>query len=240
MKQNEKSITGYLRRLSNILLINGGFLDNPGLYTGETGLVLFFFRYADYTKNELYREYSFELIEKIQNRIHEETPIAYRQGLTGIGSAIEYLVQKCYVKADTDEILEDFDNRIFSIRNLSQLSMEEVISIRCYAMWRIAGSRSKRNVFLNTLLPLIANVMEEQRSINEIDTPYVSQSIQAPSIFEMLSKNDIFSPNKLNMGYQDGLAGIGMTLLYALDEDISWSSLFPNEFIQLQNESLPV
>ena len=43
MIQNEQFIYSYLQRISNILLINGGFLDKPGLFAGEIGIVLFFF-----------------------------------------------------------------------------------------------------------------------------------------------------------------------------------------------------
>jgi len=42
MKKNEQSILACLPRISNILLINGGFLSNLRLYSGEMGLVLFF------------------------------------------------------------------------------------------------------------------------------------------------------------------------------------------------------
>ena len=38
---HKKQIKSYLQ-ISNILLINGGFLDNPVLYLGEAGLILFF------------------------------------------------------------------------------------------------------------------------------------------------------------------------------------------------------
>ena len=71
---NRQQIQSYLQRISNILLLNGGFLNNPGLYSGEMGLALFFFRYAHFMQNKLYLDYSLDLIEKIQNRIHLETP----------------------------------------------------------------------------------------------------------------------------------------------------------------------
>ena len=67
--------------------MNGSFLDNPGLFDGEMGIVLFISRYSRLTKNEWLSEYSFNLIEKIQSNIHIETPIDYKQGLAGIGAA---------------------------------------------------------------------------------------------------------------------------------------------------------
>ena len=74
------------------------------------GLVLFFFRYARFTENELYKEYSFFLIEKIQNSIHQETPINYKHGLSGSGVAVEYLIQHGYIETDTDRACNPMDN----------------------------------------------------------------------------------------------------------------------------------
>ena len=122
----------YLQRISNILLINGGFLSDPGLYSGEMGLVLFFFRYARFTQNGLFAEYSFDLIQTIQNRIHAETPINYKAGITGIGATFEYLVQNGFVEADTDDLLEEFDRQIFSLQNLPCLTLDELLGIGYY------------------------------------------------------------------------------------------------------------
>jgi len=54
MVHNEQQTKTYLQRISNILIINGGFIDNPGLYTGEMGLILFFIRYGRFTQEVLY------------------------------------------------------------------------------------------------------------------------------------------------------------------------------------------
>jgi len=70
----------------------------------------------------LYSDYSFDLIEKIQNRIHEKAPIDYQQGLTGIGVAFEFMVQNGFIDADTDDLLEDFDKQLFSTLRLALLT----------------------------------------------------------------------------------------------------------------------
>jgi len=159
--KNELSTQFYLQRIINILLINGGFLENVGLYTGEMGLVLFFFRYARYTGNGLYKDYGFDLIEKIQNRLHNETPIDYKQGTSGIGSAIEYLVQEGFIDADTDEILEEFDHRIFSMCNPPDLSIENVLSTGYYAIWRLSGNSAQKDNILTKILPPIVAIMSD-------------------------------------------------------------------------------
>jgi len=257
-------------------MMNGGFLDNPGLYTGEMGLVLFFYLYADYTGNEVYWDYALELLEKVQDRINVETPIDYKNGLAGIGSTIEYLVQQGYIEADTDEILEDFDDRMFSVRNVPQMSAEEIISIAIYAIWRLSGSKSKNKLLLNKILPPLINAMDEWCASHDVtlpmvpylkhvvedetqnlsfdsplvipgwnhffckNSPYCSIKGPSPRFLEIMAMNDIFNPKTLDLGFPNGLAGIGMTLLTELNEDSSWTSLIQNDLIPIKNESIPV
>ena len=72
------------------------------------------------------------------------------------------------------------------------------------------------------------------------DKPYVSITDSCDSLFEQISKNDFLSPNNLDLGIENGIAGAGLTLLAELDRDDSWTSLFPNDFMPVKNESLPV
>ena len=174
MKLNKHQIDAYLRRVSNILLFNGGFLSDLGLYTGEMGLALFFSVYSRYTKNELYSDYSLHLIDYIQNNLHRETPIDYRQGLTGIGSAFEYLVQSGYFDADTDDLLEEFDERIFSFDKLPFLSFDELSGIAFYAYWRLSGKSAKKDTISKTVLPQVVLLMASKSKNAEAEHPLVS------------------------------------------------------------------
>jgi len=248
MKKNE-----FLQRISNTLIINGGFLGNPGLYTGDMGLVLFFFRYAGFTKNELYSAFSFDLIEKIQDRIHADTPIDYKLGITGIGSVFEYLVQNGFIEVNTDDILKDVDEKIFSPQNLPYLSLDELLGIGYYAFWRISGESFKKDDILKIILPQVVNFMEEKSkshdyanpaihffkkivspentfNIHDIDRKPVWNHLDSPiysRLLEQFSKSDSFGINEFDLGIQNGLAGLGLSLLTELDGDESWTSLFP-------------
>jgi len=235
---NKQQINSYLQRISNILLINGGFLNNPGLYTGEMGIALFFARYARYTQNELYSDYSFDLIEKIQNNIHQETSIDYKQGLAGIGSTIEYLIQNNFFEADTDDLLEDFDKRIFSTYNLPFLPDEKLLGIGYYALWRMSGSCVQKDWIRQTILQPVEKNLHDRSVI-----PAWLQSCRKniPPGMDVNSfdrffepdhtpKNYIFDISALDLGFLNGLAGLGLSLLTGLDGDDSCFSLFPNDF----------
>lgn len=266
-REKEQSTNAHLHRITNTLLINGGFLPNPGLYSGEMGLVLFFYRYARFTKNKIYAEYSAELLEKIRMKIHPNMPLNYKQGLSGIGSAIEYLVQNGYIDLDTDIILEEIDKKAFFTYNLPYLPFEEIADIGYYALWRLMGSNTQKEMILNLVIPQIVNVMseweEKQNTINPTVSFFKNLILKDNNIFicdnqliisnwlQLCCKNssdksnyanpfktvlerftnDSTLMNAIELGFQNGLAGLGHYLLSELDYDDSWLSLFPNDII---------
>ena len=227
---NKQDIQTIVRQISDILVMNGGFLDNPGLYTGETGLLLFFSRYARFSQNDLYFDYAYELYEKIQNRIHISSLINYKQGLAGIGSAVEYLVQNGFFNADTDEVLEDFDRRIFFTYNLPYLSENEIVEIGYYAQWRLSGNSAKKDMIRQLILPQIETVKPDPSVFT--DRNQFSQKT-TPDLFKEKTYNcslELIEGDKFwgqETGIQNGLAGWGISLLTELDGDDSCYSLFP-------------
>jgi hypothetical protein len=100
-------------KIVNTLLLNASFIDNIGLMHGKMGLSIFFFHLARRTKSQMYEDYAGELIDEIYDELSGNTPMDFENGLAGIGWGIEYLVQNCFLEADTDEVLEEFDNRLF-------------------------------------------------------------------------------------------------------------------------------
>jgi len=185
MKQNEQFIKSFLQRFTDTLMINGGFLDNPGLFTGEMGLVLFFFRNAHFSRNVLYSDFGYDLIGRIQSRIHNETPVDYKQGITGIGSAFEYLVQKGFIEADTDDILEEFDKRIFFVHNLPDFSLDELLGIGYYAFWRMSGSSVRKESIFNTILPQVVNFMEKKSNNLFPAVSFFKNIVSSDSAFDL-------------------------------------------------------
>jgi len=106
-------ITCRLNRIENVLLLNSSFIDDLGLMHGKTGIAIFFFHLARATGNKIYEDYAGELIDEIYEEISVSTSWDFENGLAGIGWGIEYLAQNGFIEADTDEVLEEFDNRLF-------------------------------------------------------------------------------------------------------------------------------
>ena len=101
-----------LNRIAHQVLMESCFGKRPSLLNGKIGEAIFFFHYAVFTGHEIYETYAFQLIDEMGKLVHSETPIDYAGGLAGIGAGVEYLVQNGYIDADTDEVLEEIEERI--------------------------------------------------------------------------------------------------------------------------------
>jgi hypothetical protein len=183
----------YHNQIINSLILNASFIDNLGLMHGKMGISIFFFHLARQTKNQIYEDYAGELIDEIYEEITANTPVNFENGLAGIGWGIEYLVQNKFIEADTDEVLEEFDNRIFKelIYNTPKEIglLNGIVGIGAYFLKRIqnpASNEDKITTLTNkqTLIHLIDEL--------ELQTQDISQIILEPtttSVTPELSNN---------------------------------------------------
>ena len=88
-KRDETKIEQDLRQIADMLLLNGTLVSCPGLLNGKIGIAVFFFHYAQHTRNELFEDYAVDLIGLIHEQIHANSPSDYETGLAGIGIAIK-------------------------------------------------------------------------------------------------------------------------------------------------------
>ncbi|GHS91640.1 hypothetical protein FACS1894203_2750 [Bacteroidia bacterium] len=140
MKKNNPSETILLGRIARYLMLHGSFTDNIGLLNGKTGFALFFYEYSRYTGKKLYKEFANELIKEIYREINEFTSLNFREGLCGIGWAIEYFLRNHHVEGEPDKVLEEFDKKIveWDVRRITDLSLEKgLCGIACYVVARL-------------------------------------------------------------------------------------------------------
>ena len=165
------------QKIINTLLLNASFIEDLGLMHGKMGISIYFFHLASQTKNKIYEDYAGELIDEIYEEITANTPINFENGLAGIGWGIEYLVQNGFIEADTDEVLEEFDNRIFKelIYNTPKEIglLNGIVGIGAYFLKRIQNPQSndeKITTLTNkqTLMHLTDELERKTQNIAEI------------------------------------------------------------------------
>lgn len=153
------------QHIINTLLLNSSFIDNLGLMHGKMGISIFFFLLARKTNIKIYEDYAGELIDEIYDEITADTPVDFENGLAGIGWGIEYLVQNGFIEADTDEVLEEFDNLIFNELVSSNIqntdSIDKLIGLGLYFIKRIQNASTQP---YNT-----CNVVNRQTLVHLID-----------------------------------------------------------------------
>lgn len=166
-----------VERIINTLLLNASFIDNIGLMNGKMGIAMAFYHLARKTGNKIYEDYAGELIDEIYEEISLSTPCDFENGLAGIGWGIEYLVQNGFIEADTDEVLEEFDNRIF--KELIYNTPKEIgllnglVGIGMYLLKRIQNPQSndeKITTLTNkhTLIHLIDELDRRTQDVSEL------------------------------------------------------------------------
>jgi hypothetical protein len=238
----EEKIDSRLQRIANILLINGSFIDNPGLLNGKMGIAIFFYYYSQYTKNKIYEEYAGELIDEIYEEINASTPVDFKNGITGIGWGIEYLVKNKFVQADTDEVLVDIDNTIYKHRINSPIlinSGNDLFGYGHYHISRLLGHKIDDGD-LNILIKkyhlifltdecerilgqkLFTKFKIESLSIDTINSfIWFLLEIQKLEIFPVKVEKIFWSvPEYIEKGFQDSSDKAGQTLLLRLTEKI--------------------
>ena len=110
-----------LKRIANHLIINARFLNNPGLYQGKMGIVLFFVHYAAYTGQAIYDDFAGELMDDIYKELKNDMVIDFENGLCGIGWGIDYLLENHFMEGESAHILAQIDKKIME-RDLIRIS----------------------------------------------------------------------------------------------------------------------
>ena len=128
-------------------------LKEDGLFHGRMGLVIFLFSYARYYQDSFYERVAEGMLDSILNNLNTQTPIDYADGLLGIGTAVQYLIQNKFVTGNSDEILLDLDLLLDDIIDNNSIDLNlDIIGGLHYLHFRILGDiredsseRSKRN-----------------------------------------------------------------------------------------------
>lgn len=215
------------QRIIHHLLLNAPFISSPGLLTGQLGIALAFFAYYRHTNCATYEDFANELLNNALESLDNSIDITFRNGLTGIGWGIEYLIKEGFVEGCGVEICENIDQKIMESdpRRISNLSLDQGMEgLLHYVLIHISAS-IKQNVrlpFDSLYLKDLHNALKQAcqkdipesfRSLTEIYTGFIEKHEMIDYSFDLFYFIDIdlFNKDKLidyPLGIKDGLAGI--------------------------------
>lgn len=93
------------------------------------------FQLSQKTNDTELEEGADKLLNKIIDHCSLAVPITYENGLCGIGTGIEYLLQKKLIEGNSDEILHQIDSAVYSVieqKSLTALGLRKGVSGLAY------------------------------------------------------------------------------------------------------------
>lgn len=126
------------QRITKALVLHAYSLNSTGLLNGKMGLVLYFFHLGRVENNEIFTRFAEELLDNVIKSIPERILIDFEEGITGIGWAIENLIQNGFIDSDADEVLENFDLAVNNTLIHRKNDILTIISIGIYYVSRLA------------------------------------------------------------------------------------------------------
>ncbi|GHT10683.1 hypothetical protein FACS189426_11350 [Bacteroidia bacterium] len=245
VKQENKSLEKQLQEIASRLETQAKQVEMPGLYYGKTGIAIFFFHYAAYTKETKYEDFACELLEEIVPQLSKNYSVDFETGLTGIGVGIEYLVRENFVDADTDDIFAPMDKAFGDLINRNFLSGQNIVDIGKYFLARYHHPGTSEKMLLRQALSQMSVLICRYNKINPKCYPEIAVLLSDINFALGISVSTIktnvpvlsfppriLHPSDFPLGLADGYAGLGLSMLSQLDaRHASWESLlFPNTY----------
>jgi glycosyltransferase involved in cell wall biosynthesis len=218
-----------LKQIAHFLLIKNQDVTNNGVVDGRMSIVIFLFHYSKYTGHNLYYEIAENILEDLLSELCISQSIWFLSGLSGIGWAIEYLYQNGFIEGDTNEILEEFDNKIMELNplNVKDFGLNHGLGgIVLYLIARLYTIEHEKKYnpfskcFLRDIYRKIDFVIKTKVDCDCIDIfvqfykYYIKkEKIEQPSLYDIVCLPEYQTVNKNSAGLVCS-AGAGLKLIF--------------------------
>lgn len=210
------------------ILLRSSMEEEVGLFHGKMGIVLFLSHYFKYNGDPVYEDIANELMDELCEEIHNEFPIGFASGLSGIGWGIEYLLQNNFFEGDSLDLCEEIDEKIISIdpRTITDLSLDTGLEgLLHYILMHIKGNINQHSelpfgeIYLHHLYDAISAILKNDKISNgfrELSTIYVvfyeNRSLlnYSPKLSYFIGGNTFTKDdnyNEISLGLRNGLSG---------------------------------
>ena len=220
-----------LEKIAQHLMLYNSFADTIGLLDGKMGGVIFFFLYAKYSEKTIYEKFAYELLSEIYEDISRDTPIGFKDGLSGIAWGMDYLIYNKYVVTDDEDLLDELDELIIKaeVNKIQGASLET--GLKGFAHYVISR---KNNALLNHSIISIDYVRSLKKALEKVnkdeETFFLSQQLSLVieeirpqydhnHLFKKIVGNVLYDPDQIFYPQRtfglvnNGYIGIGLHLL---------------------------
>lgn len=210
-----------LKFIADHLIINSSELYEIGLYNGKMGIAIFFYHYSRFMNIGIYNDFADSLLEEVIRNVDSSISIRFRDGICGIGWAMQYLIKNNFVQSDGSNIFSDFDSKVleYDLNKMNDRTLSSgSLGILCYILSRLLSMKEDKsdNMICNEMFE---NKFNTYNFGNLCVADYLKLNIESVlnlSIISELWRDVSFDRNvmnKLPLGIEGGLAGIGLKLV---------------------------
>lgn len=170
----EQRLLSKLNEISNCLQENHHLSNSQGVLAGESGLVLFYFYFSKFSKEESFSDLGLNLLEKSVETINSEYNFSsFCSGVSGTAWVFNHLESKNFLEINNDEFLPDLDDFLFDemikdIRLGNYDFLHNALGNAYYFLSRYRDTKSKK--LKKTYKSYILKFIKELENISEFDT----------------------------------------------------------------------
>lgn len=223
-------------RIAHVLMLKSFFLSDIGLLGGQTGVALAMSKFYEHTKNEIFSDFVFDLLELVISKTNKGLPFSFSNGLSGIGWGIEYLIQHKLVEGESVDICEEIDHKIMETdpKRILDFSLETGFEgLLLYILYHLQGAIKNAtslpfdSIYLSDIYSVCKNIKnkdinESLRSLLNIYINFAENKVMPdykPQVIIFVTnvlEIDYDNLTTYPLGLNNGLAG---TLVHLLEKD---------------------
>lgn len=166
-------------RIADWLLSNYE-IEDLGLYDGSTGVAVFLFHYSVYKGERKYYNVADKVLKQTVEKLSDDVSVCYKNGILGIGAAIQHLILYGLVDFNANELLRDLDSSIVSLIDFHKAAPREIdlltrADLGLYIAYRMSsqtanGFNVNLNDFRKALIWVINSISLDSVSSNNFIT----------------------------------------------------------------------
>ncbi|MDD4437543.1 MAG: hypothetical protein PHS04_05865 [Tissierellia bacterium] len=222
-------------RIAHTLMLESFFEPEMGLFKGQMGIVLTLSEYSRRKENEIYSDFSFDLLENVIAKVNKGLPFSLSNGLAGIGWGIEYLIQNKFVEGSGVEICEEIDQKIMETdpKRIWDLSLENGFEgLLHYVIYHVKGALDQNtglpfdDRYLSDIYAMCSLLKERIKDTsisilldvfrNFYNTGNIKDYNTSVIDFVIMESTDISNEiSSYPLGLKDGLAGKLLKIIFA-------------------------
>jgi hypothetical protein len=157
-------MSNYIRKLTDLILLNAYSVHSAGLYNGKSGLSLCLFEISNNLNDERIEECAVDLLQASLVLVNKSNDVSFENGFAGVGFVLLYLIENKLIDANFEELFRKQLNEIYSVtKKVAPSSIDLLHLVYFFEMLSYSKNNIETNNFIvSQILENIEKFLEKQ------------------------------------------------------------------------------